>query len=221
MKPIAAIILLVSVLNASSASAQLLHAYGFKIGPTAAEQRFQYSSNYPYYLPDPNLPTKRLWGLEAGIFVEFLNLPYFTVVSELNYSQKGRIVTVDAVAIDHNSPSGYVDLGPQDQTLRFHYVSFPILAKFRFQTRTITPFVTFGPRFEYLVSHPSSPVYDRFNKWEIAASLSGGIEADLGNVLEILLEIVYCPSLTNAYTNEFVTVNNRVIGFLVGVSFCE
>ncbi len=219
MKTLAAAIIFISMLSLTYAKAQLLHAYGFKIGPTAAEQRFQYSSNYPYYLPDPNLPTKRLWGLEAGIFVEFLNLPYFSVIAELDYSQKGRIVTVDAVAIDHNSPSGYVDLGPQDQTLRFHYVSFPILAKFRLQTPTITAFVTFGPRCEYLVSHPSSPVYDRFNKWEIAASLSAGIEADLGGVAEILLEIVYCPSLTNAYNNEFVTVDNRVIGFLVGVSF--
>jgi len=218
MKTFAAVILLVSVLNTSSASAQLLRWYGFKVGPTVADQRFVYSSNWPDYIPYPNLPTRHLWGFEAGVFVEFLNLPYFSLVSEVDYSQKGRIITIDVVALDNNSPFGYVDLGPQDQTLRFHYISIPILAKFRLQTPTITPFVAFGPRFEYLVSHPSSPVYDKFNRLEVAASASAGIEMDLGILPEILLEIVYSPSLTYAYRNEFVTVNNRVIALLVGAS---
>lgn len=206
------------LLTASSAGGQLVRSYGITVGPVVADQRYEYSP-LSQFAPDPIYPDKLLWGVDAGAFVEFFTLPHFSVVAGLNYSQKGRIVTVIETAIDHTSPQGYVDLGPRDVTLRFHYISVPVLAKMRFETPAITPFLAAGPRFEYLVAYPSSPAYDQFKKVGVALSISAGLELSTGFSPKLLLEGTYLPSISNAYQNEIVTVTSRAAAITVGVAF--
>jgi hypothetical protein len=202
------------ILIVSSAPAQVFRAYGLKIGAVQAEQRWDYSpqSGVSASGIDP------IWGLDAGVSVEFFRFPNFSVLTELHYVQRGRTVTAVATA-PANNPQGYVDLGPVEVSHRLIYFGIPLLAKLRIEGEKVTPYVAFGPRVEYLASYPSLPVYDHFRKTEFSANVVAGFELSLGFIPTLMAEIAYTVSLTNAFRNELVTVKNRSLSYLVGIAF--
>jgi len=202
------------ILNTSIAQAQILRAYGLKAGFILAEQRWHYS-------PQSGIDASGIgpvWGFDTGGFVEFFNFPNFSLLTELRYLQRGRTVTVNGVKVA-DTPQGYIDLGQQEIQQRFEYISIPVLVKIRFGNERVTPYVALGPRLEYLISYPSSSVYDQFNKFELAASVAAGTAINFGIKPRLLCEFHYSQSINNSFKNEFVTVNNRSLSFLIGLEF--
>ena len=107
------------------------------------------------------------------------------------------------------SPLGYVDLGNKDIEYRLNYISIPILAKLRIETPMIVPYLAIGPRVEYLVSYPSSVVYDDFKKMEVTGTVAVGVELSLGLFPRFLLEADYNTSLTNSFNNGGLIVSDN------------
>jgi hypothetical protein len=214
MKTIVWLTLFSVLLTISTSDAQLVRNYGLKAGYVKAEQRWNYTQQSGVHASGIN----PIWGLDAGAFVEFFGFPFFSLSSEVHFIQKGRTLTVIHMETADN-PQGYIDLGMEDVKERFEYISIPILAKLRLDGPTITPFIAAGPSFEYLLSFPSSVVYDKFNKTEFAFMFSAGVELSLGLTSKLMAECRYSLGLTNMYKNEFVAVDNRVLVFLVGVAF--
>ncbi len=203
-----------TVINTSSSNAQLIRTYGFKAGFIKAEQQWDYSPQSGIHASGIGL----IWGFDGGAFIELFNFQNFSLLTELHYIQKGRTVTVIATAAADN-PQGYIDLGPEEIKQRFEYISIPVLAKLRIENDMVTPYIALGPRLEYLVAHPPSPVYDKFNKIELAVTGAAGVELYFGFTPKFLFEVNYSLDLTNSYKNENVTVNNRSISFLFGAEF--
>ncbi len=190
---------------------QLIRAYGLQAGYVKAEQRWDYTQQSGLNASGIG----PIWGFDAGAFAEFFHFPNFSLLTEVNYTQKGRTLTVMGTEIANN-PQGYIDVGPQEIKQRFEYISIPVLAKLRIDVPTLAPFIAAGPSFEYLISSPYSDV---FNKAEFGLMFSAGVEFFLGVTPKLLAECRYSLSLTNTYKNEFVTVDNRVLEFLLGVAF--
>ena len=214
MKALIVLIAFCVILNTSTSQARLLRAYGLKAGFIKAEQRWHYS-------PQSGIDASGIspvWGFDAGGFVEFFNFPNFSLLTELRYVQRGRTVTVNVVRVA-DTPQGYIDLGLQEIKQRFEYISIPVLVKIHFDNEKVTPYVTLGTRFEYLISYPPSPVYDRLDKFELAAFVAAGMEVNFGFTPKLLFEFNYSQSITNSFKNEFVTVNNRSLSFLLGLEF--
>jgi hypothetical protein len=207
------IVLSIVLLN-SILQAQLLKSYGLKVGFNNAEQNWSYSSQSGF--DDTGIGP--LWGFNFGVFVEPFSYQNFSLITEISYIQKGRTLTFNKIIRSADGQS-YIDVGKNETKHRFDYLSIPILAKIKINGKVLTPFVTLGPSLEYLISYPSSDTYDNFNKTEIALKFSGGLEFSFGVGPIFLTEIRYCRSLTNAFKNEILTVDNRVLEFLFGIKF--
>jgi hypothetical protein len=215
MKTLIGLIVLFVTLASTDVNAQLLRTYGIKLGEARSEQLWEYS-------PQMGLDASWIdpvWGIDAGIFAEFFTDKYFSLVTELHYIQKGCTFTVTGTAIDPNSPLGYSDTGEQKLIQRCNYLSIPVMAKLRIETGTVTPYIAVGPRFEFLLSHPSSHVFDQFKTTELAATAAAGIEVESGFGSRVLFEIGYTMSLSDSFKNDNLTIRNRSISFLVGVQF--
>jgi hypothetical protein len=215
--PLLPVVVFLTVFTPRWSDAQLLRDYGFTVGGVLAEQQWEYSpSALSEVGPTPGVPSSRLWGIDAGAFAEFFDMPYFSVLLELRYTQKGRVVTLTETVLANNA-QGYIDLGPRDYAQRSHFLAFSVLPKLRFEFETLTPFVALGPSLEYLIS--TSSVHPQFRRYELAVSVVAGTEMLLGCAPKILAEVRYNPSLMKAYSTGLLTVKNSAIEFLVGLAF--
>jgi hypothetical protein len=187
------------------------------MGGVLAEQQWEYSRAAIAELGfTPEVPSTSLRGIQVGAFAEFFNVPYFSIITELRYTQRGRTVTVNEVVLANN-PRGYIDLGPRDHAERSHFPAIAIMPKLRLEYETLAPFVALGPSLEFLISQP--PIHTQFRTYELAISVAAGVEVSLGLGPKILAEARYTPSVTKAYSTERVTVQNSVAQFLLGLSF--
>ena len=116
------------ILSVSFADSQILKAYGIKVGAAAATQTFDYSINF-------SLPTENRWGLDIGGFAEFFQIPYFSLLTEVHYIQKGYSNTVQESTPAQPAGTGKsITIRP-----RLDYLSIPVLGKVRFETDVVTP----------------------------------------------------------------------------------
>lgn len=213
MKRLNVIILLLIIILAESINAQIIKSFGIKIGASNSEQRWNYSPG----LKIDESHISSIWGYDIGLFLEYFNMPYISFISEIHYIQRGRTVTALLTLVSVNSPQGYIDVGPQKIKQRFNYLSIPILAKLRIDNPYIIPYISIGPSFNILVSHPSSDVYDKFNKTEHGLNTLVGINIPYGILSQLIIEFSYQQSLTNSYKNENVTVYNKGYVFSIGL----
>lgn len=198
-------ILLAIILGTSITEAQLIKAYGFKAGTVAATQSFDYSINV-------SIPTDNGWGIDVGGFVEFFHLPFFSLLTELHYTQKGfSTALMETTPAQPEGTGRYITIRP-----RTDYLSIPILAKLRFDNKPVTPYVFLGPRFDFLLSTESSLDY---SSTDVGATLGGGIQFSIISVPELLIEGRFSPSFRNVFQNQYLTVKNRSFEILVGATF--
>ena len=82
-KIIVTLIVCVLVLMFTNESpSQLIKGYGIKLGLTSADQKFNYSAI-------SNIETKRRLGFISGVYVEWLDIPFISVITEMDYVQRG------------------------------------------------------------------------------------------------------------------------------------
>jgi hypothetical protein len=117
-----------------------------------------------------------------------------------------------------DNPQGYIDVGPIEISQRSHYISIPLLVQVSVGSDHCSPFVAFGPRCEYLVSHTASTVYDQLRHWDFGGTAAAGVHYSPGIAPSFFLEIYYDFNLTDSFKNYVLTVNNRALGMMIGVS---
>jgi hypothetical protein len=196
----------------SYAGAQTIEAFGLKFGAVHAEQKWEYSSQVPVHGVDGD----PLWGINVSSFMRLSMTTTFSVVAELHYVQRGRSITFVAT-VQSDNPRGYTNIGLVETKLRFHYLSVPVLAQIRLGGDRVVPYIDLGPRVEYLLSTPDSPVYDQFAKWEFGGTCAVGVEVSIGSPLRLLAEVSYDTNFTHSFASEYVSVSNRSFSILLGV----
>jgi hypothetical protein len=192
--------------------AQIVKSFGLDAGYVYATENWKYA---------PSIGSSGDWikpisTFTGGVFAETFELEKFSLMAKLQYVGKGRTMHVMVTRADPN-PQGYVDMGYQDIHERLDYLCVPILLKYKISLSTIEPFLAAGPRFEYLVGHPSSVVFDQFKKSEWAMTFSAGTDISISSLPKFFLEAEYNTSLMDSYQGQFVTVNDHSLEFLVGV----
>jgi hypothetical protein len=206
MKNIILAILTLLICIPSFAQSQILKSYGIKAGAYRATQTFDYTRGF-------SLPTDYRWGIDAGGFVELFQHSNLSLLAELHYIQKGYAITLPVTTPAFPEGTGeYNTFKP-----RLDYLSMPIMAKVRYKTEILTPYIFAGPRFDFLLSQHDNAV--DYLSTDIGAALGIGVEFSFESSPQYLIEGRFSPSFKNAYEHPNLTVKNKSFEILVGMSF--
>jgi hypothetical protein len=192
-------------------NAQLIKGYGIKVALTSSTQTFEYS-NPPWtgFGPSP----KRRIGFNAGVYVEWLALPIFSVLSEIEYVQKGF---GEEFNITQNDPTV---IATATEYRRIDYVSFPLLGKFILPLNSTNLYILAGPRADFLVAYDPnfSSIYKDFKKTMFGASFGIGLNLETFMPFPLSLEFRYNSDFSDSFDNGNLRVRNNSYDFWLGVT---
>ena len=127
------VLAILSVLFSRSES-QLIKEYGIKVGVATINQYWHYSSSE--FVNVNNSPRQ---GVDAGIFVEWFNVPLISLLTEVHYIQNGKSSLINVSDGDiYTNLINYYSLFPSD------YLSVPLLVKIRLEETILTPYILAG-----------------------------------------------------------------------------
>lgn len=202
MKKIFVITLLLIITSATISHAQrakFVRGVGLKFGATFTSQEWNYSVfSAENYNPDSRT------GLNAGVFAEFLDVPLLSIVTELNYVQKGVEATTDIPIINLNA--------------RLDYINITALAKLRFDLGLVKPYVVLGPKVDFEISRNDFLDEVDLKKNRLGLKVGAGAEFDL-QVITLLAEIIYDADFNELYDNQNLKINTNSFDLRVGIMF--
>jgi hypothetical protein len=165
-------------------SAQILRGIGVKAGAAVSTLSFDTPPGQPEFATDPRV------GPSAYVFMEWLNVPVFSVVVEAGWMRRG-FVGEGPLRDLFGNPLGIVR-----ETYRFDYFSSGLLAKLRLPVGAAQPYVIAGPRVDYLLSRS-----DQFLFYSDVARgfvAGGGLEVDLPLAPTLMAEVRYSFDTSNS-----------------------
>ncbi|MGH7601381.1 MAG: porin family protein [bacterium] len=130
-----------AVLLPLSVQAQLLKGYGIKAGVN--------SSNTALSIPQSafEIDTQRRTGVNAALFIEWGGSSFYSLVTQVEYAQRGFAEEQEITGENNPEP-----LGKVRASTRLDYISLPILLKLQYRKLAISPYLIAGPRVDFLVN---------------------------------------------------------------------
>jgi hypothetical protein len=165
MKLIKFVVVVFLLFSFSIAVAHPFKGIGIKAGINFSNQDFQYEESWM------NQDYDNITALTFGGYVEWLTSSYYSIQTEVYFIQKGMSNKINVTT--EISPDA---IGTMNIDNHINYISVPILGKIAFTHRRINPFVTLGPRFDFLLSYSSDKnaynlVYDDFKTFVFGGDL--------------------------------------------------
>jgi hypothetical protein len=197
-----------------TANSQPIKGYGFKLGVNHANQEWTYAPQIDIrFFPDSR------WGLNGGIFFEFLQVPFISMVGEINYSQKG--MEYHSVVTNPNDPSGTGETIALDN--RLDYLDLRVLLKLGKSYPDFSPYLLAGPRFDYQVAESVAQEFELtfkdFKKEVYGISIGAGVEISSVISFPVLIEFVYNYDFSKLYETENLTIKNKDFEIRAGIRF--
>jgi hypothetical protein len=204
-------LILIFIFFVSTSQAQLIRGYGFKAGVTSSNQDWDYN-----YLKDFTPETR--WGINVGIFSEFLNIHYFSLVAELNYVQKGMKDEIAIITPQSPDPTKFITWDT-----RVDYLNLSALGKFRYEFQSFIPYILLGPKIDFQINEETSPesvnvVANNFNEFMYGFKVGVGSEIKFVS-FSLSVEILYDYNINHLYEGEYLTVNSDSFDFRIGIMF--
>jgi hypothetical protein len=202
---------LLFVLQPRAGRAQLVASYGIKAGLTSASHNLEYRLT-----PAPTI--RRRVGMTAAGFVEWLNLPSVSLITQIEYTQRGMgqdfLVT---------GPSGPQAIGTRTLFGRLHYLSIPVLVKAQIIFPGLAPYLLAGPRADFLLSTSSDEgafdiLYSKMKRSTYGASVGLGIQTSAILPVKLLFEARYNFDLQDSYATDLLNVRNNAFDFWLGAA---
>ena len=196
------------LIRVSITHCKLIEGYGFKSGISIANQDFTFTE-------DLHFDTKNRTGFDIGVYIEWFSVPFFGVLTEVHYIQKGMIDEI----------MGIDEYGNETGTIRYDnrvdYLTFPFLVRILFENKYMSPYLLIGPRFDFLLGYDSQHgvLYDEFKKVDIGGDIGIGVEINSTEPLTVLIEGRYSSDFTDACKTDYLRVKNKVFEILVGLEF--
>lgn len=204
---------MLTISSIATSQAQFLKGYGLKIGATLASEDWDYSRLSTDFTPD------KRWGLNLGVFSEFLDIPYANIVIELNYVQKGMKEEVPVTTT--TNPDGTGEYITWDT--RIDYLNLSALGKLKSKFGQFTPYIMIGPKVDFKLNVENSfgitnVVEDEFKTIMYGAKIGGGVEFKF-STFSLLAELLCDHNFNDLFENENLTVTASSIDFRLGVLF--
>ena len=166
------------IMFVSTSQAQIIRGYGLKVGTTISNQDWEYSNSSG--LSGLSFDSNSRVGINFGIFTEFLNVPFISIVTEVNYLQKG--MKKDIPVTTNSQPDGTGEFITWDT--KVSYINISALGKLRINTGLFTPYILLGPKIDFEINKSNSigslnVVEENFNKNRFGLKVGIGTEINL------------------------------------------
>ena len=198
-----------------NSQAQIIRGYGLKVGTTISNQDWEYF-NSPG-LRYPSIHSDNRTGLNIGIFSEFLNLPHISILTELNYIQKGMKKDIPVRTV--TQPEGTGELINWD--IRVDYINLSAFGKLKFNVGSFAPYVLLGPKIDFEISKIISlgwenNVENDFNKNRFGFKAGIGTELNLF-AFSLLAEFVFDADFNELYENQNLKIKSNSFDLRIGI----
>lgn len=214
---------LLFVVSSSGAICQPVKSFGIMGGITSATWIWKVDGL------DTQRSDRRL-GLDAGAFVEWLDMPVFSLLTEVHYVQKGREWRVPVTT--EQAPDGTGAFVGDD--IRLDYLSISILPKIRFETAIADVYAIAGIRADISLSDriavEGSEAYaayiaqgyqsmlDRFKSFQLGGTLGVGTQVNSLFPFAAGIEFRYSPDFQSAYSVGKSDITNTSFELLLRIS---
>jgi hypothetical protein len=186
--------------------AQLIRGIGLKAGGTVANQVWDYTGQ-SFIEPDGKV------GLNIGGFVEFLDIPAFSIVGEVNYVQKRAEEELPGTTIENpevSAGTGIYEFGDD-------YLNISALAKLRFSMVVIAPYIIAGPKIDFSLNRQIDADFeDDLENARFGFKVGVGTEVDL-KVIRLLAEFIYDYDLNKLYEGNNLSIKTNSFDFRIGI----
>lgn len=202
MKRLVIIFVMIAI---SSTYSQFIKSYGFKVGGTISYQNWS-----PVFMPG-DAPKENRLGMNIGAFAEFINIPVLSIVTEINYIQKGFKSAYLQIDKDYK--------GPDSWNLRIDYLNISLLAKAKINLGIVKPYLFAGPRIDYELnksSNISNNVYYDFEKYLVGLKVGIGAELEILQI-KLLGELLYDFGFGDLNKKQNVEVKVSSYDFRIGI----
>lgn len=206
-----------------AAHAQLFKGFGVKVGANSSNTSLTYTV---VELQGLEVDTGRRIGVNAAAFAEWINTPVFSIVTQVEYAERGFIQKITIT--DEFGES----LGIAEAASQLNYVSLPILLKLRLPQASLAPYIVFGPRFDWLVDHvdgdyesdivgnfPSSQFTNFFAARSWGATIGGGLTPIKFGETALLIEARYNLDFKDNIAFETLRAKNNAVEVWLGLAF--
>jgi hypothetical protein len=200
-------VMFILLFGLSSYSYSQVRAYGLKLGAVAANQTWDYSIYH-------HLPTINRWGVDVGVYMEWLNMAILSLSTELHFAERG--MREQLVESTPAYPEGTGRRMTFDNEL--DYLSLPILVKARYELEPLEAYILAGPRIDVKLSSRQSwnTVYDRFRDVSYGATL--GVGLSFQNIItgkDFGVEYRFSPSFGSEYSIPGLEVTGKSMEFFI------
>lgn len=155
-------LLFFALLTATAGNGQALKSIGFKSGVSVANQTWYYKR------ADETWKRDNRAGFYAAASVEFLDLKYLSLITDIGYSAKGYTEKVPG------------STGDKTYDTKFNYFTLSPMLKVRYESTHFIPYALLGLRMDYQLSYNSDfnlkPIEKDFHKAVYGANFGAGVE---------------------------------------------
>lgn len=207
-------IVIISLIVSAEAQARLLKKTGVMVGISSTEINSK-------EIPDFALPGK---GYGIALFAEWTDRSIFSVLSQLEYVQRGFVqeqieTDVDGSFIQRVRAKSELD-----------YFEIPILLKMQPLKMPINPYLVAGPRFDFLLFRKNgkfefskitfeSRVAENFDDFGVGFVLGGGIATAKIFNTQLNFELDFNFDITDSFSKfGAMTVTKRALDFWIKVA---
>jgi hypothetical protein len=151
VKIITTCILAAFLLQADFSRAGPLKAFGVKAGSTTATQ------NWKYFDQAPEFRTGDLQAFTVGVFAEWVDSPFFTIRTAVDYQPKGMQASyvIEPEGPPYNQSSQTITLDN-----RVDFLSLALFTDFKHEIGPVTPYLLAGPRLDLKIGQQIAPEFE-------------------------------------------------------------
>jgi len=215
------IFFILSALSSSITFSQILNSYGIKSGLNSAWQtETLFGKNYP---------SGNKQGFVFGIYAEWLKSPWYSINTEVNYSQKGNQWVSSLVYILNGDVINTVS------DIRVNYLSVLITPDIYMELLGIKFYAFAGPRIDFELNKyynvtgtdpmsrsrwasSDNEILKKYKSFQYGFTVGVGLQIKDILPLPVGVEVRYNPNTSNVWEDEYSNTKNYSLDFLLTVA---
>lgn len=190
-------------------------SYGVKAGLTSSNQTWEFTPRFA-----KTGETTARSSINLGLFAEYSDDKYVSVLAELNYRQKGANIKMEYTGRD---TSGTI-IVPKDLEHKLAYMNVSLLGKVRYQVGIFSPYLLAGLKTDYQISNKLDDIdlghiAEDATKQIWGAVIGAGFEIKNFLPVGILAEVRYEFDFNKLYVEDNFQFKSDTIEFRIGIKF--